>query len=186
MRTRAKKVKLTNLEQVEREMAKCHRRQERALLMERKAAGRLKRSAVELAKANKGGAKRIANKKLAIGITAAARPPAVELPVELAADTWQPIGEVAAAVVEAVKPEPAMVNGKPKRKRKAKPADRPTEVTELTMAGGFGISLEDRPKAGDPGPELLAEVLNKPVREAREAREARMQALGFRRTSRKK
>jgi len=39
-------------------------------------------------------------------------------------------------------------------------------------------------KPGDPGPQLLADLMNRPFVEARQAREAKMKAAGFRKVSR--
>jgi hypothetical protein len=127
----------------------------------------LKRSAVELARLHKRQTKLGVQDAIEAGIAALGRGEnlkhpdieAARLAVAVRTDGTEEIVPVAEPPAE---PEPA-APPKPKRQRKPK--------------------ADDRPKPGEPGPTLLAEALNRPVREAREAR---MQALGFRRTGKAK
>jgi len=189
MRKRAKKVKLTKAEQIAAEISKWQRTQERALIMERKAATLLKRSAVELARLHKRQARQAVLDRDTRGTDA----PAARLAVAVRTDGTEELvpvidrvadfvtlGQAAQAAVDKViadQAEPAGVRfgpdeavkrptdvapPKPKRQRKPKPS-------------GLAESSAD-----------LASALIQAPQPTPEARQARMAALGFHRTSKRK
>jgi len=163
----AKKPKPSKLELCDAEIAKWHRAQERALIMERKAAKLLKRSAIEIARLMKRRAK--LEREAA---SAAATSPEADAPPAPAAATMPVAAEAELAMDDPKHPDLvaaseflAGVNATRKRKRKPKTLT-PLGVNEAPEPPS--ISTED--------PDLVEKV-------GAALEESRMKNLGFRKTS---
>jgi len=158
MARRHRKVKLTKAEQIAADIGKWQRAQERALIMERKAATLLKRSAVELARLHKRQA-RLEHEATRVETT----PKPVALAVAVRTDGTEEIVPVA-------EPQP-------------EPVTEPSR-TEAWREHRAAVKRARKAKA-PPGSERAA-LHHTPPQATAEARQAKMEALGFRRTGKAK